>query len=138
MADTRKPVMNESPDSPMADKLDEDAGAGESKEGEFPEVMTIAEAAKYLRVAEQVLYRHVRTGLVPASRVGGTIRFKKSVLDAWLEESAWQSVGRRASAPAGHPSAIDVRGLASPEPAGQERPRAYRRARRQEFSVEED
>ena len=62
---------------------------------EFPEVMTVAEAARYLRLAEQVLYRHVRAGTVPASRVGKTIRFKKSVLDAWLEESAWRTVGRK-------------------------------------------
>jgi excisionase family DNA binding protein len=61
----------------------------------LPEVMTVAEAARYLRLAEQVLYRHVRAGTVPASRVGKTIRFKKSVLDAWLEESAWRTVGRK-------------------------------------------
>ena len=66
----------------------------ETPKEEFPEVMTVAEAARYLQLADQVLYRHIRAGTVPASRLGKTIRFKKSVLDAWLEESAWKTVGR--------------------------------------------
>jgi hypothetical protein len=39
-----------------------------------------------------VLYRYVRNGAVPAARVGGAIRFKKSVLDAWLEHGSWEHV----------------------------------------------
>ncbi|HYG75392.1 MAG TPA: helix-turn-helix domain-containing protein [Planctomycetota bacterium] len=60
----------------------------------LPEIMTIEEAAAYLRMHPQVLYRHVRQGTVPASRVGRTIRFKKSVLDEFLEQGAWKSVGK--------------------------------------------
>jgi len=66
---------------------------------EYPEVMTIDQLAEYLQLHRQVIYRHVRRGNIPASRIGGTIRFKKSIIDRWLEESARKNVstprGRR-------------------------------------------
>jgi excisionase family DNA binding protein len=58
----------------------------------FPEVMTIDQAAEYLQLHRQVLYRYVRDGAVPAVRVGGAIRLKKSVLDAFLEQGSWEHV----------------------------------------------
>jgi len=58
----------------------------------FPEIMTIDQAAEYLQLHRQVLYRYVRQNVVPAVRLGGTIRFKKSVLDAFLEQNAWDHV----------------------------------------------
>ena len=72
--------------------MTDDSGAEKPADG-FPEVMTVAQAAEYLQLHKQVLYRHVRKGTVPVSRVGRTIRFKKSVLDMWLERTAWESVG---------------------------------------------
>ena len=70
-----------------------DARANQEPEDGYPEIMTVAQAAEYLQLHKQVLYSHVRKGTVPVSRVGKTLRFKKSVLDAWLERTAWQSVG---------------------------------------------
>ena len=64
------------------------------KGGDLPEILTIEQAAEYLQLHPQVVYRHVRAGTLPASRIGRTIRFKKSVLDAWLEKDAWSSVGK--------------------------------------------
>jgi len=64
--------------------------------GELPEIMTVEQAANYLQLHPQVLYRHIRRGTVPVSRVGKTIRFKKSVLDQWLADAAWRSVGENA------------------------------------------
>ena len=61
--------------------------------GEFPEVMTVKQAAEYLQVNEQVLYRYVREGKVPVAKLGATIRFKKSVIDQWLARDSWESVG---------------------------------------------
>jgi excisionase family DNA binding protein len=55
----------------------------------YPEIMTIEQAAEYLQLHPQVVYRHVRGGTLPASRIGRTIRFKRSVLDAFLERGAW-------------------------------------------------
>lgn len=72
----------------------------------FPEVMTIDQVADYLHLHKQVVYRHVKRGNIPASRIGATIRFKKSVIDAWLEESARRSLrgaGERAATPKPEP-----------------------------------
>ena len=61
---------------------------------EMPEIMTIEQVAAYLQLHPQVVYRHVRAGTLPASRIGRTIRFKKTVLDAFLEKGAWEFAGR--------------------------------------------
>lgn len=53
-----------------------------------PEIMTIDQVSKYLQLHKQVIYRHVRNKTIPASHIGGTLRFKKSVIDAWLTDSA--------------------------------------------------
>jgi excisionase family DNA binding protein len=58
------------------------------------DILTIEQVAEYLQLHPQVVYRHVRAGTLPASRIGRTIRFKKSVLDAFLERDAWQAAGR--------------------------------------------
>jgi excisionase family DNA binding protein len=67
---------------------------GEGGPVQYPEVMTIDQLAAYLHLHKQVIYRHVKQGHIPVSRIGATIRFKKSVIDAWLEESAMRSLGR--------------------------------------------
>ena len=58
-----------------------------------PEVMTIDQLSEYLQLHKQVIYRHVRKKTIPASRIGGTLRFKKSVIDAWLTDSARENLG---------------------------------------------
>jgi len=60
----------------------------------WPEILTIEQVAEYLQLHPQVVYRHVRAGTLPASRIGRTIRFKKSALDQFLESGAMKSVGR--------------------------------------------
>lgn len=57
-----------------------------------PEVMTIDQLAEYLQLHKQVIYRHVRNKTIPASRIGATLRFKKSVIDAWLVDSALENL----------------------------------------------
>jgi excisionase family DNA binding protein len=58
----------------------------------FPEVMTIEQVAEYLQLHPQVVYRHIRHGTIPVSRIGRTARVKKSILDQFLESGAWNSV----------------------------------------------
>ena len=62
--------------------------------GDYPEVMTIAQVARYLQLHKQVVYRHVQNNHIPVSRIGATLRFKKSVIDSWLADSARQSLRR--------------------------------------------
>lgn len=77
----------------------EDIGGEEGQEGralpcgEFPEVMTVKQAADYLQINDQVLYRYVREGKVPVTKMGATIRFKRSVIDEWLTRESWESIG---------------------------------------------
>jgi excisionase family DNA binding protein len=49
-----------------------------------PEVMTVDEVAQYLRVSRSTVYRLLRDGEVPASKVGGYWRFRRHVIDTWL------------------------------------------------------
>jgi len=49
------------------------------------EVMTIKEVADYLKMNERTIYKLVQEGKIPAVKIGGQWRFKKSVVDEWLE-----------------------------------------------------
>ncbi len=49
------------------------------------EVLDVQAAAAYLKLNDQTLRRFAREGQVPAFRLGGRWRFKRSVLDAWAE-----------------------------------------------------
>ena len=48
------------------------------------EILTLPEAAAYLRVSEDVLQRMAAEGAVPVRKVGTEWRFLKSGLDDWL------------------------------------------------------
>ena len=50
------------------------------------EVMTISDVATFLKVNEKTIYRLVKAGRIPAFKVAGTWRFKKTDIDAWIEE----------------------------------------------------
>lgn len=48
----------------------------------FPAVLTLAEAARYLRISEHDVYQLIDEGSIPASRdAGGTFRIARSALD---------------------------------------------------------
>ncbi len=44
--------------------------------------------AAYLRVKEQYVYQRVHTRTIPFFKVGKFPRFRKSMIDKWLEEGA--------------------------------------------------
>lgn len=46
--------------------------------------MTLKEVAEYLKVGEKTVYRLAHDGKVPAFKVGGSWRFRKADLDAWI------------------------------------------------------
>jgi HSP20 family protein len=52
---------------------------------EEDKILTAEEAAEYLRMALSTLYRYMRKGQVPCFKVGNQWRFRKSVLDQWLD-----------------------------------------------------
>jgi excisionase family DNA binding protein len=58
---------------------------------ESPEVMNLRQASLYLGVSPDTLYRYICDGLVPAFKLGSRWKFRKSVLDRWMEDEMRQS-----------------------------------------------
>jgi excisionase family DNA binding protein len=52
------------------------------------EVMDIRQAAEYLGISGDTLYRYASEGFVPAFKLGNRWRFKKSLLDSWMVEKS--------------------------------------------------
>jgi excisionase family DNA binding protein len=53
----------------------------------FPEIMTPEQAAEYLQVSRETVYRYIRQGKLVASRLGRSYRVQKRNLDLLLWES---------------------------------------------------
>jgi excisionase family DNA binding protein len=47
--------------------------------------MNVRELAVYLRLSEAKVYRMANSGSVPAFRVGKSWRFKKDMIDDWIQ-----------------------------------------------------
>ena len=53
-----------------------------------PEVMNIRQASQYLGVSPDTLYKYVAEEKIPAFKLGNRWRFKKTILDAWMEQKS--------------------------------------------------
>jgi len=49
------------------------------------EVMDIRQAADYLGISSDSLYKYASESLIPAFKLGNRWRFKRSLLDDWME-----------------------------------------------------
>jgi len=58
----------------------------EKETKETKEVMTAEELAEYLSFSKNWVYRKAEAGEIPGVKLGNRWRFKKSVIDKWLEE----------------------------------------------------
>ena len=47
--------------------------------------MTVIDVAKYLKLKPQTIYNWLQEGMIPAAKLGKEWRFKKSVLDRWID-----------------------------------------------------
>lgn len=54
------------------------------------EILTLDEVAAYLKAGKRTVYRLAQKGEIPAFKLGGTWRFRRSELDAWIAESICQ------------------------------------------------
>jgi excisionase family DNA binding protein len=54
-------------------------------------ILTIKDVAEYLKVAEKSIYRLAGARRIPAFKVGGTWRFRKSDIDAWIANQSKQA-----------------------------------------------
>jgi len=57
------------------------------------QIMTVSEVASYLGLHVMTLYKLTREGRVPAAKIGGQWRFKRDVLDEWLEAQMHPAAG---------------------------------------------
>jgi len=64
--------------------------------GDAREVMNIRQASQYLGVSPDTLYKYVSEELIPAFKLGNRWKFKKSLLDTWMEH---QSLGSEFARP---------------------------------------
>ncbi|MBU0517764.1 helix-turn-helix domain-containing protein [bacterium] len=55
------------------------------KEGKLQEVFDLREAAGFLRISENTLRGWTRERKIPFSKVNGSLRFKRSKLERWLD-----------------------------------------------------
>ena len=51
--------------------------------------LTTDEVLEYLKVNSRTVYRLIRSGRLPAVRIGRQWRFRRADLDAWLDAQRW-------------------------------------------------
>ena len=59
-----------------------------AEQGVMREVLDIRQASEYLGISGDTLYRYASEGFVPAFKLGNRWRFRKSLLDAWMDEKS--------------------------------------------------
>ncbi|HEV8525658.1 MAG TPA: helix-turn-helix domain-containing protein [Terriglobales bacterium] len=61
------------------------------------EVMNIRQASQYLGVSPDTLYKYVSEEKIPAFKLGNRWKFKKTILDSWMEKKSimGESRGKR-------------------------------------------
>ena len=67
--------------------------------------LTAKEAAEYLKLAERTLVRLAHEGKIPGVKIGGQWRFRRALLDEYLDTLAAESVGSSGATPS---QVIDV------------------------------
>lgn len=58
------------------------------KLADWREVMDVAQAARYLGVSADSLYKYLSEGKLPAFKLGNRWRLKKTALDSWMEKQS--------------------------------------------------
>jgi excisionase family DNA binding protein len=51
------------------------------------DILTLDEVAVYLKAGKRTVYRLAANGEIPAFKLGGTWRFRRSELDQWIANS---------------------------------------------------
>ena len=57
------------------------------------EIMTIEEVAKYLKLQPQTVYKWAQEGQIPGAKLGKEWRFRRRMLDEWVDNSIVLSKG---------------------------------------------
>ena len=70
------------------------------------EVMNIRQASQYLGVSPDTLYKYVSEEKIPAFELGNRWKFKKSILDNWMENKSLNGEVSRPRKPTKTPRAV--------------------------------
>jgi len=54
------------------------------------EILTLDEVAAYLKAGKRTVYRFAQNGDIPAFKLGGTWRFRRSDLERWIDGNSNQ------------------------------------------------
>lgn len=54
------------------------------------EILTLEEVAAFLKAGKRTVYRFAQNGEIPAFKLGGTWRFRRSELETWIDASSNQ------------------------------------------------
>ena len=57
-----------------------------------PVIWTVRDVAEYLRMSQAKVYRLVKEQRLPVVRIGKTWRFRKDLLDEWLNQCTESSI----------------------------------------------
>ncbi len=74
----------------------------------MPEIMTTKELAKYLRLHEITICKHVAEGDIPGIRIGNAWRFDKEAIGKWINEGDKKPHKIRKSKPKAASKAVKV------------------------------
>jgi len=74
--------------------------------GDAREVMNIRQASQYLGVSPDTLYKYVSEERIPAFKLGNRWKFKKSLLDTWMEDRSLNNEVSRSRKPTRSSKAI--------------------------------
>lgn len=55
------------------------------------EILTLEEVAAYLRLTPQTIYKWAQERRIPAVKLGKEWRFRKSIIDRWLDDQILSS-----------------------------------------------
>jgi len=69
---------------------------GAQKRPDMGQLMTLAEVAVYLQIAERTVYHWAQTGRLPGFKLGAVWRFKRDDVEHWIEEQKLSTERRQA------------------------------------------
>jgi excisionase family DNA binding protein len=79
------------------------------------EIMTIEEVAKYLKLQPQTVYKWAQDGQIPGAKLGKEWRFRRRILDEWIDSAIHLSKGGFNFLLESSQAAVSEKGLAREE-----------------------
>jgi excisionase family DNA binding protein len=67
------------------------------QKGSKMEILDMKEACEFLRVSKPSLYKYIRSGEIPAFKMGRVWRFDKGLLDGWVKNKVQQDTQARSA-----------------------------------------